>query len=62
MGTMTGLLDGLQVEVDAAKAEIVKFEGGNKSAGSRVRKAMQNVKGLAQELRVAIQAAKNADK
>ena len=36
------------------------FNGGNNAAGTRVRKAMQEVKGLAQELRVEVQDAKNA--
>ncbi len=36
----------LQVEEDLAKAT-----GGNKAAGTRVRKAMQEIKNLAQEIR-----------
>ena len=36
------------------------FNGGNKAAGTRVRKAMQEVKVLAQELRVEVQDTKNA--
>jgi hypothetical protein len=36
----------LQVEDDLAKAT-----GGNKAAGTRVRKAMQEIKALAQEIR-----------
>ena len=34
--------------------EVSKAEGGNKAAGTRVRKAMQDVKAAAQELRVGI--------
>ena len=34
--------------------EVRKAEGGNKAAGTRVRKAMQDVKAAAQELRVGI--------
>ena len=37
-----------------------KFAEGNKSAGTRLRGDMQNVKGLAQEVRVEVQAQKNA--
>jgi hypothetical protein len=37
------------------------FERGNNAAGTRVRKALQEVKNLAQELRVEVQEAKNAD-
>ena len=36
------------------------FNGGNNAAGTRVRKAMQEVKVLAQELRVEAQDTKNA--
>ncbi|SVE48593.1 uncharacterized protein METZ01_LOCUS501447, partial [marine metagenome] len=36
------------------------FERGNNAAGTRVRKALQEVKNLAQELRVEVQEAKNA--
>jgi len=37
-----------------------KFVEGNNSAGTRVRKAMQTVKSLAQEVRVEVQDQKNA--
>jgi len=36
-----------------------KFEGGNKSAGTRLRKAMQEIKGLAQDVRLEVQEQKN---
>ena len=36
-----------------------KFEGGNKSAGTRLRKAMQEIKNLAQDVRVEVQEQKN---
>ena len=36
------------------------FNGGNNAAGTRVRKAMQEVKVLAQELRVEVRDTKNA--
>jgi hypothetical protein len=38
------------------------FTKGNKSAGTRVRGAMQTLKQLAQEVRTAVQEAKNAEK
>ena len=37
-----------------------KFINGNNSAGTRVRKAMQAVKALAQEVRIEVQDQKNA--
>ena len=36
------------------------FERGNNAAGTRVRKSLQEVKNLAQELRVEVQETKNA--
>lgn len=44
------------IEADAAKF----FENGNKAAGTRVRTGLQQVKNLAQEIRNAVTAAKNA--
>ena len=43
------------VEVDAEK-----FVEGNNSAGTRVRKTMQTVKNLAQQIRVEVQNQKNS--
>lgn len=37
--------------VEAAADDVAKAEGGNKAAGTRVRKAMQDVKEAAQEVR-----------
>ena len=40
--------------------DLEKFEDGNASAGTRVRKNMQDVKNLAQLIRVEVQDKKNA--
>lgn len=40
--------------VEAAAEDIKKAEGGNKAAGTRVRKAMQEIKKAAQDVRVAV--------
>lgn len=40
--------------VEDVKPDIDKAEGGNKAAGTRVRKLMQEIKAAAQEVRVAI--------
>jgi len=46
--------------VAAAEADVVKFsEKSNKAAGTRVRQAMQELKKLAQQLRIEVQEAKN---
>ena len=40
--------------------DLDKFEAGNMSAGTRVRKTMQTAKDLAQKIRVAVQEQKNS--
>ena len=54
------LLDTMQDEMHSAHEEIEKFMSGNKSAGTRARKNMQNIKTVAQNVRQEIQAMKNA--
>ena len=51
--------DELQDVVNDCQTDIIKFVEGNNSAGTRVRKAMQTVKSLAQEVRVEVQDQKN---
>jgi len=40
--------------------DLEKFEDGNSSAGTRVRKNMQTIKDLAQKVRIEVQEKKNA--
>lgn len=50
----------LEALVAATKEDARKFyEGNNKAAGTRVRKAMQDLKNLAQEIRIEVQNRKN---
>ena len=51
--------DELQNAINDCQADVTKFVEGNNSAGTRVRKAMQNVKSLAQDVRVEVQDQKN---
>ena len=51
--------DELQNAINDCQADVSKFVEGNNSAGTRVRKAMQTVKSLAQEIRVEVQNQKN---
>ena len=53
------LLDEMQNEMHSAHENIEKFTGGNKSAGTRVRKSMQSIKSMAQDVRVQVQEIKN---
>ena len=52
--------DELQNAINDCQADVTKFVEGNNSAGTRVRKAMQVVKQLAQNVRVEVQEQKNA--
>ena len=51
--------DELQNAINDCQADVTKFVEGNNSAGTRVRKAMQTVKSLAQNVRVEVQDQKN---
>ena len=51
--------DELQDAINDCQSDVTKFIEGNNSAGTRVRKAMQTVKSLAQEVRVEVQDQKN---
>ena len=54
------LFDDLQDQINDCQSDVTKFVEGNNSAGTRVRKAMQAVKALAQEVRLEVQHQKNS--
>tara|TARA_R100001443_G_scaffold13424_1_gene23407 strand:+ start:898 stop:1110 length:213 start_codon:yes stop_codon:yes gene_type:complete len=56
---LNNLFDSLQDTINDCQSDVTKFVEGNNSAGTRVRKAMQTVKSLAQEVRVEVQDQKN---
>lgn len=51
---MIELYESLRSLVESAEDDVRKAAGGNKAAGTRVRKLMQDVKSRAQELRVKV--------
>ena len=51
--------DELQDAINDCQTDVTKFVEGNNSAGTRVRKAMQVVKQLAQDIRIEVQEQKN---
>ena len=59
MNPLNNLFDELQDAVNDCQADVSKFIEGNNSAGTRVRKAMQEIKKLAQFVRVEVQDQKN---
>ena len=54
------LLQQMGNELNSIEVDAEKFVEGNNSAGTRVRKTMQTVKNLAQQIRVEVQNQKNA--
>ena len=59
MNPLNTLFDDLQDVVNDCQTDLTKFVDGNNSAGTRVRKAMQTIKSLAQDVRVEVQEQKN---
>lgn len=58
---MQNLIDSITEVITNIQDDVTKFdEKGNKAAGTRVRKGMQTIKTLAQDVRVAISAANKA--
>ena len=53
------LYDNIQNLINDCQSDVTKFVEGNNSAGTRVRKAMQAIKAMAQEVRVEVQDQKN---
>ena len=57
---LNSTFDDLQNAINDCQADVTKFVEGNNSAGTRVRKAMQIIKQLAQNVRVEVQEQKNS--
>ena len=58
--TLNKTFDELQNAINDCQTDVTKFVEGNNSAGTRIRKAMQVVKSLAQNVRIEVQEQKNA--
>ena len=56
---LENLMETMKDEVSIAIHEADKFSAGNKAAGTRVRKSMQSIKSMAQDVRVQVQEIKN---
>ena len=59
MNPLNTTFDELQDTINDCQSDVTKFVEGNNSAGTRVRKAMQLVKQLAQDIRLEVQEQKN---
>ena len=60
MNKLSNAFDELQNAINDCQNDVTKFVEGNNSAGTRVRKAMQAVKAMAQNIRIEVQDQKNA--
>ena len=60
MNKLNNAFDELQNAINDCQSDMTKFVEGNNSAGTRIRKAMQTVKTMAQEIRAEVQDQKNA--
>ena len=56
---LSNTFDDLQNAINDCQSDVTKFIDGNNSAGTRVRKAMQTIKSLAQDIRLEVQDQKN---
>ena len=59
MNPLNTTFDELQNAINDCQSDVTKFVEGNNSAGTRVRKAMQSIKQLAQDIRLEVQEQKN---
>ncbi|MBX2891697.1 MAG: hypothetical protein KF734_12255 [Saprospiraceae bacterium] len=59
---MSKIFETIKQKLAEAEADVSKFYGGNNAAGGRVRKAMQELKNLATELRKDVLEVKNSRK
>ena len=50
----------LREMVAELETDVMKFAGANNTAGTRIRRTMQDVKNAAQRIRIAVQEEKNA--
>ena len=59
MNPLSTIFDDLQNAINDCQGDVTKFIDGNNSAGTRIRKAMQAIKSLAQDVRIEVQDQKN---
>jgi len=60
MTELQRMYNNMLIALEQGLNDLDKFEDGNASAGTRVRKNMQTIKDLAQKVRVEVQEKKNA--
>ena len=61
MSTLNDKMSAMMQLLISTAVDVEKFGQGNKSAGTRIRGAMQEIKSIAQDVRVEVQAIKNGE-
>jgi len=61
MNNLDSKMNEMMQTLISTAVDVEKFHQGNKSAGTRVRAAMQEIKNIAQEVRVEVQSIKNGE-
>tara|TARA_R110002020_G_scaffold378001_3_gene589084 strand:+ start:531 stop:722 length:192 start_codon:yes stop_codon:yes gene_type:complete len=61
MNNLEDKMNAMMQALISTAVDVEKFNQGNKSAGTRIRVAMQEVKSLAQDVRIEVQAIKNSE-
>ena len=61
MGNLEDKMNDMMQCLVSTAVDVEKCGQGNKSAGTRIRQAMQEIKSIAQDVRVEIQAIKNGE-
>ena len=61
MNNLEDKMNAMMQALIATAVDVEKFGQCNKSAGTRIRGAMQEIKSIAQEVRVEVQAIKNGE-
>jgi hypothetical protein len=59
---MSKIFESIKQKMNEVESDVAKFYEGNNAAGARVRKAMQDLKSMAQELRQDVLEVKNSRK
>ena len=59
---MSKIFESIKQTIAEVESDVSKFYEGNNAAGSRIRKAMQDLKSLAQELRQEVLETRNSRK
>ena len=61
MNNLDSKMNEMMQTLISTAVDVEKFHQGNKSAGTRIRAAMQDIKTIAQDVRVEVQAIKNGE-